>query len=118
MFYSTEVLLKRKGGFAVVWLAGTLGSKSKKLSKQDIVRADLVKYSERIIEPEEPMALRLSASLMLGVARIYGQQYSLFVSDVENVNKLLKKAFSDVFKPYVDADALLTSPARPLAPWI
>jgi len=72
MFWSSEILQRRKGGFATVWIAATLGAQGagKKLSKREILDADLVKASERIIEPEEPMALRLSASLMFGVVRV------------------------------------------------
>lgn len=65
-------LLKRKGGYATIWIAATLGAQgsTKKLSKREIVGTDLVKAAERIIEPDEPLALRLSASLMFGVVRV------------------------------------------------
>jgi hypothetical protein len=97
-----DILTRRKGGLAVVWLAATLGPRSslKRLTKKDVVACDIVKACEKITVPDEPMALRysklpvscpldpvalrradqrrcrLSACLMVGVARIHGQQVS------------------------------------------
>lgn len=47
MFYNTEILTSRKGGFAVFWLAATLGSKGttsvRKLSKKELLSCNVVK---------------------------------------------------------------------------
>jgi hypothetical protein len=52
-------------------LAATLGSKSsfKKLPKRSILTADITQLCDLIAEPAEPLALRLSSNLMVGVAR-------------------------------------------------
>ncbi len=52
-------------------LAATLGPKSsfKKLPKQSIRTADISQLCDQISRPPEPLALRLSSNLMVGVAR-------------------------------------------------
>ena len=52
-------------------LAATLGSKSsfKKLPRRSIQTADIPQLCELISHPSEPLALRLSSNLMVGVAR-------------------------------------------------
>ena len=87
MFFSSELLSKRDGGFGLLWyltlmtlsaicddscrLAATLGSKStfKKLPKRSILTADISQLCGLIADPAEPLALRLSSNLMVGVAR-------------------------------------------------
>ena len=61
------------------------------------------------VVPDEPLALRLSANLLLGVAKVsfvipcvaesdslqlYGQQIAFFFTDVERVHDLLKAGIS------------------------
>ncbi|GAA5832952.1 hypothetical protein JCM11251_000544 [Rhodosporidiobolus azoricus] len=120
MFYSTELLTSRKGGFAIFWLASTVGSKggiaSRKLSKAEVLKSNVVKACEKVIAPEEPLALRLSSNLMMGIARVYQQQYTFYASDVQHVHQALKKAITETFKKGTDftltADAEL--PLEPL----
>ena len=52
-------------------LAATLGAKSsfKKLPKRSVLTADISQLCGLIAEPPEPLALRLSSNLMIGVAR-------------------------------------------------
>ena len=50
-------------------LAATLGTRSKRLTKKDLTAIDLSKTCEMIATPPEPMALRLSGCLLVGVAR-------------------------------------------------
>ena len=56
-----------------VWqrLAATLGAKSsfKRLPKRSVLTADISQLCVLIAEPPEPLALRLSSNLMIGVAR-------------------------------------------------
>ncbi|EJD04134.1 uncharacterized protein FOMMEDRAFT_155258 [Fomitiporia mediterranea MF3/22] len=76
MFFSTELLSKRDNGFGLLWLvkeallAATLGSKSsfKKLPRRSIQTADIPQLCDLISHPSEPLALRLSSNLMVGVA--------------------------------------------------
>ena len=52
-------------------LAATLGSKStfKKLPKRTVLTADIAQLCNLIVQPNEPLALRLSSNLMIGAAR-------------------------------------------------
>ena len=52
-------------------LAATLGPKSsfKKLPKRSVITADISQLCRLIVNPPEPLALRLSSNLMIGVAR-------------------------------------------------
>jgi len=52
-------------------LAATLGAKStfRKLPRRDVMGADIAQLCGLITEPAEPLALRLSSNLMVGVAR-------------------------------------------------
>ena len=52
-------------------LAATLGPKShfRKLAKRSVLSADIPQLCQLISEPPEPLALRLSSNLMVGVVR-------------------------------------------------
>lgn len=90
MFFSPDLLERRDSGYGLLWyvhlsllvqnavrcmrlsrLAATLGAKSsfKKLPKRSVLTADISQLCDLIAEPPEPLALRLSSNLMIGVAR-------------------------------------------------
>lgn len=94
MFYSTELLSRKDSGFGLLWLAATLGSKStlKKLTKKSVLTADISLLCKQIGQPAEPLALRLSSNLLVGVARVYKLKHEIFVTDVTTVYSTLKKA--------------------------
>ncbi|OLL25915.1 Meiotic recombination protein rec8 [Neolecta irregularis DAH-3] len=110
MFYSQDILVKQKGGFSIIWLAATLGSKAsfKKIQKRDIINVDVSKACQYIVQPPEPLALRLSSNLMVGVTRIYSQQCGFLYStsililsligaaDVTNVHSKLNREYSAI----------------------
>lgn len=50
-------------------LAATLGPRTKRITRKQLISVDLTKTCELIAEPPEPMALRLSGCLLVGVAR-------------------------------------------------
>ncbi|GAA5904286.1 hypothetical protein JCM6882_003187 [Rhodosporidiobolus microsporus] len=120
MFYNTELLTSRKGGFAVFWLASTVGSKGgsavRKLSRAEVLKSNVVRACEKVIAPEEPLALRLSSNLMMGIARVYQQQYTFYASDVQHVHQALKKAITETFKSGPDLTLSLDAelPLEPL----
>ncbi|GAA5985729.1 hypothetical protein JCM11641_007195 [Rhodosporidiobolus odoratus] len=119
MFYNTEILTSRKGGFAVFWLAATIGSKGgtavKKLSKAEVLKSNVVRACEKVIAPEEPLALRLSSNLMMGIARVYQQQYAHYANDVTIVHQAIKKAIAETTIATPDI-TLAPEPLLPLAP--
>ncbi|ESK86634.1 rad21 rec8 n terminal domain protein [Moniliophthora roreri MCA 2997] len=98
MFFSQELLARRDSGFGLLWLAATLGSKStfKKLPKKSVLDADISQLCSLIAQPEEPLALRLSSNLMVGVARVYKVKQEIFLTDVTNCVSSLKKVVQDL----------------------
>ncbi|CAG8517599.1 8527_t:CDS:10 [Paraglomus brasilianum] len=74
-------------------LAATIGSRStlKKLSKKDVNSVNLIRACNYIVSPPEPLALRLTSNLMVGIARIYYQQYQFYYAEVNNVWGRLRK---------------------------
>jgi len=47
-------------------------------------------HSKFIVNPPEPLSLRLASHLMVGVGRVYGQQVTYYASDVSAVLTQLK----------------------------
>lgn len=110
MFFSTELLLKRESGLGLLWLAATIGSKAsfKKLNKKSILSADISKLCDMISEPEEPLALRLSSNLLVGVARVHRAQHEMFYNDVMTCFTTLKRAFVEITTSENQLQAALT----------
>ncbi|KAK7883552.1 sister chromatid cohesion protein 1 [Exophiala xenobiotica] len=78
MFYDSSLLAKT-GPLARVWLASNV---ERKLSKSQILQSDIQSSVGAIVDRgDEPMALRLSGQLMLGVVRIYGRQARYLLDD-------------------------------------
>ncbi|KAL7746651.1 R8 protein [Sorochytrium milnesiophthora] len=96
MFYSKDILVRRHGGLGVIWLAATLGSRSglKKLSKREVAAVDVSAACDFVARPSEPLALRLSSNLMMGIARIHQHQYSFYFADVTHLTAQLKRALA------------------------
>ncbi|CAG8647312.1 18986_t:CDS:2, partial [Racocetra persica] len=114
MFYSKEILTRKKGGLGIIWLAATLGSRSslKKLSKKEVNSVNLVKACEYVTSPPEPLALRLTSNLMIGITRVYDQQYHFYYSDVNCVWNRLHRTLIELQKESVD---MIVPQARPEA---
>ncbi|KAH9178704.1 Rec8 like protein-domain-containing protein [Lactarius sanguifluus] len=98
MFFTSELLSRRDSGFGLLWLAATLGARSsfKKLPRRDVMGADITQLCGLITEPVEPLALRLSSNLMVGVARVYKVKHDIFLGDVNACFASLKKAVRDL----------------------
>jgi hypothetical protein len=112
MFFSQDLLARHaKSGLGVIWLAATLGdgpgassavsgtsggASGKRLTRRDYARVNVAKawsvdswhlrvdFSEFVISPPEPLALRLSSNLMVGITRVYGQQCTIFYGSQAN----------------------------------
>ncbi|KIM85185.1 hypothetical protein PILCRDRAFT_96366 [Piloderma croceum F 1598] len=117
MFFTPELLAKRDSGFGLLWLAATLGSKStfKRLPKRSVLTADITQLCDLIAEPAEPLALRLSSNLMVGVARYFKQE--IFMSDVTICFNSLKKVVQELHSmSATDAQLQMAQPSiRPSA---
>ncbi|KAI9014162.1 Rec8 like protein-domain-containing protein [Hyaloraphidium curvatum] len=97
MFYNADILTRKKGtgAFGVIWLAATLGPRSsyKKLSKREVNAVDVPGACAYLQAPPEPMALRLTSSLMVGLSRVLQQQYTFYYNDVQGTYHKLKRSF-------------------------
>ncbi|KAK4253664.1 hypothetical protein QN277_010310 [Acacia crassicarpa] len=90
MFYS-HTFLARKGPLATVWIAAHL---QHRLRKSHYTSTDIPSTVRRIMEPEVPIALRMSGHLLLGVVRIYSKKVDYLVQDCNAVLSGLNKAFA------------------------
>ncbi|CAG8449541.1 14767_t:CDS:10 [Funneliformis mosseae] len=104
MFYSKEILTQKKEGFGIIWLAATLGSRSnfRKLSKKEVNSVDIVNACKYITTPPEPLALRLTSNLMVGISRVFNQQYHFYYTDVNGVWHNLQKALTEIHGESID----------------
>lgn len=89
MFYSVQLLAK-KGPLGTVWIAGHL---DKRLKRNQIYETNIASSVDSIINPEAPLALRLSGQLLLGVVRIYSRKITYLYSDCNEALVKIKQAF-------------------------
>ncbi|KAJ9096625.1 hypothetical protein QFC20_006387 [Naganishia adeliensis] len=100
MFFSEDFLMVKPGG-----LAATLGAKGRKgLNKKQILDCNITEACQKIINPPEPIALRTSAGLMMGVVKIHDARYDLFVNDVTTLESAVKRAVNDGAKGVMGND--------------
>ncbi|KAF9298461.1 hypothetical protein BGZ88_006566 [Linnemannia elongata] len=104
MFYSKEILARKDTQLGLIWLAATLGPRSgiNKLSKKEVKGVNIVKSCKDISQPVEPFALRFSSNLMVGITRVYSQQYNFYYSDVSNTWMRLKRDLAAVQSENLD----------------
>ncbi|KAL1410883.1 R8 protein [Vanrija albida] len=96
MFFPEDFILTKKGGssLGIIWLMGTLGPHDKKLGRNSkaITNVKISRVCDDIAEPAEPMSLRLSSHLLVGVTRVYGRNYGIFAAEVQNFHTLLRRS--------------------------
>ncbi|KAG0082387.1 hypothetical protein BGZ93_009644 [Podila epicladia] len=93
MFYSKEILARKDTNLGRIWLAATIGPRSRlsKLSKKEVNGVDIVRTCRDISQPPEPLALRLSSNLLMGVVRVYSQQVNNYAADVSSTWARIKR---------------------------
>ncbi|QRV91011.1 cohesin subunit rad21 [Ceratobasidium sp. AG-Ba] len=78
-------------------MAATLGKTSiGKLNRRNVLKADIGKLCELVAEPAEPLALRLSSNLLVGVVRVYKVKHDIFVSEVTTCFTSLKRTLVEI----------------------
>ncbi|KAE8539288.1 hypothetical protein D1P53_004386 [Cryptococcus gattii VGV] len=77
----------------------TLGPRNKKITRKQLAAVDLARTCDLIAQPPEPMALRLSGALLVGVARVYNQSFDMFYSDVNAFHSNLRRSIATDFSP-------------------
>ncbi|KAF9932474.1 hypothetical protein BGZ67_004713 [Mortierella alpina] len=74
-----------------------------KLSKKEVNGVNIIKTCRDISQPSEPFALRFSSNLMVGVTRVYSQQYNFYYSaDVNSTWIRLKRDLAVVQSENLD----------------
>jgi hypothetical protein len=91
MFYSNFIYAK-KGPLAKVWMAAHFTSQ-RKLKKTDIAGTDVAKSAKSILDPENPLALRLRGQLLLGLVRIYQRQVQYLQEDCSDALTKMKMIY-------------------------
>ncbi|KAF5840211.1 Rec8 like protein-domain-containing protein [Dunaliella salina] len=80
MFYSTQILA-RKGPLGIIWIAAHM---DKNLKRSQVAGAHIPGTVDALLDPEAPLALRLSGQLLLGVVRVYSRQLSFLQQDCQD----------------------------------
>lgn len=93
MFYS-QIILAKKGPLGKIWLAAHWGDK--KLARPQIFATDIEASVDSIVNPQVPLALRVSGHLLLGVVRIYSRKVKYLVNDCHEAMVKIKMAFRPV----------------------
>ncbi|KAF8605081.1 hypothetical protein BDV93DRAFT_605577 [Ceratobasidium sp. AG-I] len=97
MFFTPELLSKRDSGIGLLWMAATLGKTSiGKLNRRNVLSANIAKLCEMVAEPAEPLALRLSSNLLVGVVRVYKVKHDIFLSEVTTCFTSLKRTMLEM----------------------
>lgn len=89
MFYSKFMFVK-KGPLAKVWLAAHF---HRKLNKQMVQGTDINLSCKSILEPQAPLALRLTGQLLLGLVRIYQKKVKYLQEDCSDALTKMKSVF-------------------------
>jgi len=88
VFYSKYVFVT-KGKLAPVWLAANW---DKKLTKKEVSEISVDDSVKDIIEPQQPLALRLSGKLLMGVVKLWQRKMGYLHDDcTEALHRLKKK---------------------------
>eukprot|EP00873_Tetraselmis_striata_P019210 jgi/Tetstr1/439474/TSEL_027906.t1 len=90
MFYSTQILAK-KGPLGTIWIAAHL---ERRLKRHQVFETSITLSVDSIINPEAPLALRLSGQLLLGVVRIYSRKVGYLFQDCNDALLKIKSAFA------------------------
>ncbi|CAE6446172.1 unnamed protein product [Rhizoctonia solani] len=110
MFFTPELLAKRDSGIGLLWMAATLGKTSiGKLNRRNVLSANIAKLCELVAEPAEPLALRLSSNLLVGVVRVYKVKHDIFLSEVTTCFTTLKRTILEINAAESSAAINLTS---------
>ncbi|KAK9828291.1 hypothetical protein WJX74_007451 [Apatococcus lobatus] len=89
MFYSVQILNK-KGPLGVIWIAAHL---DRRLKRSQVNDTSIPSSVDSIMNPEAPLALRLSSQLLLGVVRIYSRKVGYLFEDCNQALSKIKQAF-------------------------
>ena len=76
----SQIILAKKGPLGKIWLAAHW---DKKLTKASIFDTSIEVSAQSIVSPQQPLALRVSGHLLLGLVRIYSRKVSYLFFQTE-----------------------------------
>ncbi|GMK57087.1 hypothetical protein CspeluHIS016_0309270 [Cutaneotrichosporon spelunceum] len=94
MFFTDELLMAKRGSLGVIWLVSTLGPRNKRVNRKALEKVEITHTCGLIASPPEPLALRLSGQLLVGVVRVYSRNYEHFYSDVQTFDSALRRSIA------------------------
>ncbi|KAJ2743996.1 R8 protein [Coemansia sp. BCRC 34301] len=85
MFYSHDLLCRRNGRFAIIWLLAHAPPRSRPryISSKEVSAVDIPRACADILLPPAPMSLRFVSALLLGLAQTLGRQATLLYADAQ-----------------------------------
>jgi len=63
----------------------------RKVNRREILAVNLPKACDTITKPEAPLALRLQSNLLVGISRVYSQQFEYLYHDIYAAHMNLKR---------------------------
>ena len=87
MFFGVQIL-GRKQPLSTAWLLGC----GRKITKRKVMKEDILKTCEMIMQPVVPLALRLSAVLMSGVILLFHQKQQYILDDCHDALRSARSA--------------------------
>ncbi|KAJ2035602.1 R8 protein, partial [Coemansia sp. S2] len=116
MFYSQDLLCRRSGRFAVIWLLAHTPprARSRYVSNKDVSAIDIPRTCADILLPPAPMSLRFVSTLLLGLAQTLGRQATLLHADTHAARSRIVTAPWVAFSRSV-ANSHMLPPAEAIA---
>eukprot|EP00240_Pyramimonas_obovata_P013949 CAMPEP_0118924014 /NCGR_PEP_ID=MMETSP1169-20130426/2337_1 /TAXON_ID=36882 /ORGANISM="Pyramimonas obovata, Strain CCMP722" /LENGTH=195 /DNA_ID=CAMNT_0006865089 /DNA_START=169 /DNA_END=753 /DNA_ORIENTATION=+ len=99
MFFSQEFLSK-KSQLGTIWIAAHM---ERKLKRKNIVETSVEESADTILKLDIPLALRVSAVLMLGVVRVHSRQVGYLYTDASEAVVKFQKLRVSSHEPQTDA---------------
>ncbi|KXS21323.1 hypothetical protein M427DRAFT_130825 [Gonapodya prolifera JEL478] len=90
MAFFSEGIMSRRGPLARVWLAAHW---EKKLTKPQVMQTSIETAADAITDSNEPLTLRHSGQLLLGVVKIFSKKAIYLLNDCAEAIAKLKSAF-------------------------
>lgn len=91
MSFFSATLFSKKGVLGKIWLAGNHWDKQ--VTKKDVEKTNIETSVSDIVSPSEPLALRISGQLLLGIARIYQKKLKYLQDDASEALTRIKLSF-------------------------
>ncbi|XP_065193533.1 uncharacterized protein LOC135824755 [Sycon ciliatum] len=111
MYYSPDLLSKRRGKFGIIWLASRYNCRERnRLSRREYQSVNLTETCEeleRLVYPSPALALRLSSVLFIGLLRVYERQLVFLYGDIKQLWIRLQR-----HTEIIDGDGAINLPAR------